>query len=75
MLRVQNRGRAIPPAELQDLFSPLKRLRGGDAAPNASRNLGLGLYIAERIVTAHGGTVAVTSSGGAGTEVTARRLR
>ncbi len=75
VLRVQNRGPAIPPAELPDLFSPLKRLRAGDAAPNASGNLGLGLYIAERIMTAHGGTIGVTSSPGAGTQVTARLPR
>lgn len=75
VLRVQNRGPAIPPVDLPDLFSPLKRLRASDPAANASGNLGLGLYIAEGIVTAHGGTIAVTSSAGAGTEVTVRLPR
>jgi len=75
VLRVQNRGPAIGASEVTDLFSPLKRLRAGGAVPNASGNLGLGLYIAERIVTAHGGTIAVTSSAGAGTEFIVRLPR
>ena len=67
VLQVQNRGATIPPADIPGLFSPFKRLRAGDTQPNPSNNLGLGLYIAERVVTAHGGTIEVTSSDAAGT--------
>ncbi|MBA3404278.1 MAG: sensor histidine kinase, partial [Gemmatimonadaceae bacterium] len=38
-------------------------------------NMGLGLYIAERIVTAHGGTIDVRSSDEAGTLFTVRMPR
>ena len=70
VLRVHNRGPAIPPSDLHGLFSPLKRLKSGEAAPAASSSLGLGLYIVERIVTAHGGTIDVSSSNDAGTSFT-----
>jgi signal transduction histidine kinase len=75
VLRVHNDGPAIPPSDLQALFSPFKRLRSGEAAPRDSSNLGLGLYIAERIVTAHGGTIEVRSSAEAGTLFTVRLPR
>jgi len=72
---VHNRGPAIPTTELHGLFSPLKRLRSGGVTGRASSNLGLGLYIAERIVTAHSGTIAVQSSDAAGTTFTVRLPR
>lgn len=75
VLRVHNRGAAIPANELPEIFSPLKRLRSGARAAPGSRNLGLGLYIVERIVVAHDGTIDVTSSGGAGTLFTVRLPR
>ena len=59
---------------LRDLFSPFKRLHSGDAGGRAS-SLGLGLYIAERIVTAHGGSIEVESSDNAGTFFTVRLPR
>lgn len=75
VLRVHNRGQAIPTSDLNSLFSPFKGLGSGDAAASDSSNLGLGLYIAERIVTAHGGTIDVNSSGAAGTSFTVRLPR
>ena len=75
VLRVRNGGRAIPPQKLPGLFDPLKRLHAGDAAARNGGHLGLGLYIAERIVTAHGGTIEVASSPDAGTEFTVRLPR
>lgn len=75
VVRVHNRGRAIPAPELHGLFSPFKRLRAGASAARDSSNLGLGLYIAERIITAHGGTIAATSSADAGTLFTVRLPR
>lgn len=70
VLQVHNQGPAIPASDLHGLFSPLKRLRSGETAERASSNLGLGLYIAEQIVTAHGGTIDVSSSDDAGTSFT-----
>jgi signal transduction histidine kinase len=70
VLQVHNQGPAIPASDLHGLFSPLKRLRSGETAERASSNLGLGLYIAEQIVTAHGGTIDVSSSDDTGTSFT-----
>ncbi len=75
VVRVHNRGPAISPTALPGLFDPLKRLRSGEPAAHRSGNLGLGLYIAERIVTAHGGTIDVDSSDEAGTSFTVRLPR
>ena len=75
VLRVHNSGRAIPTAELPTLFDPLKRLASGGSVGGDSSNLGLGLYIAERIVAAHGGTIEVESSAEAGTLFTVRLPR
>jgi signal transduction histidine kinase len=70
VLRVHNRGPEIPAAELPALFDPLKRLGSGETPAGHSSNLGLGLYIAERIVVAHGGSIVVESSNEAGTTFT-----
>ena len=75
VLQVHNRGPAIPAQELPELFSPLKRLTSGEPAAHHSGSLGLGLYIAERIVTAHGGSIGVNSSDDAGTFFTVRLPR
>ncbi len=75
VLRVHNHGEAIAASDLSGLFSPLKRLRPGQSEMWTSTNLGLGLYIAEQIVTAHGGTIDVSSSGDAGTSFTVRLPR
>ena len=70
VLRVHNQGRAIPKSDFPGLFSPFKRLKSGEVADGNATSLGLGLYIAERIVTAHGGTIDVASSDAAGTTFT-----
>ncbi len=71
-LTVQNHGPPIDPDFLPLLFSPFAR--GGRAGGSAA-GLGLGLYIAERIIDAHGGKLLVESSLEAGTrfEVTLPR--
>jgi signal transduction histidine kinase len=75
VLRVHNHGPAIPPAALRGLFSPLKQLRARPPAAHDARHLGLGLYIAERVVAAHGGSIDVTSSDADGTAFTVRLPR
>ncbi|GAC1649827.1 MAG: sensor histidine kinase [Gemmatimonadaceae bacterium] len=67
VLRVHNYGPTIPTEDLHALFSPFKRLRSGETVARDASRLGLGLYIADRIVTAHGGTIDVRSSREAGT--------
>jgi signal transduction histidine kinase len=77
VLRMHNYGPPISTADLQGLFSPFKRVLSGApaAAPRDAGNLGLGLYIAERIVSAHGGTMDVRSSAETGTLFTVRLPR
>ncbi len=74
VVQVHNLGPAIPPSELPGIFGAFKRLRSHqDPDPNGS--LGLGLYIADNIVLAHGGELDVTSSAAAGTTFTVRLPR
>lgn len=70
-IAVANGGAPIPAELMPMLFEPF--CRGNREAPTAS--LGLGLYIAERIATAHGGSIAVTSTQAEGTRFTVRLPR
>lgn len=65
---VHNIGRPIPPDLLPRLFHPL--VRGVDNAGESS-SVGLGLYIVDAIVKAHGGAMSVSSSPEFGTSFTA----
>jgi signal transduction histidine kinase len=61
-LDVRDRGRGIAPEDQQRIFEQFER-----AADNkVSAGLGLGLYISRQIVEAHGGTIGVSSTLGAG---------
>jgi signal transduction histidine kinase len=62
-LEVHNGG-AIPESLLPMLFDPF---RGSRQRPDASRGLGLGLYIVKEIANAHGGSIDVSSSDTEGT--------
>ncbi len=72
VVSVHNDGVPIPPDAIGGIFNSLTR--GGreeSANGKGSTNLGLGLYITKQIVSAHGGTVGVTSSEKDGTTFTA----
>ena len=63
-LCVQNYGPPIDPAFLPLIFSPFAR---GETTRGSSAGLGLGLYVSERIIAAHGGRLSVQSTQQAGT--------
>ena len=65
-IRVADRGPGIPPDEQKHVFEPF--FRGRRAVEDQVHGTGLGLNIVKRIAEAHGGTVAVRSSGVGGTE-------
>jgi len=69
-LKVHNEGPPIPPERLDRLFAPLQR--ASDEIDRHTRSLGLGLYIVDSIVRAHGGTVNVQSTEETGTTFTVR---
>jgi signal transduction histidine kinase len=65
-VRVSDAGIGIPRADQSRIFQAFERL------PTAERvgGLGLGLYIGRQIATAHGGTLSVESTAGAGATFT-----
>lgn len=67
---IHNSGPPIPADQLNGLFNPMKAAEGGTLRGGPSGNLGLGLYIAERIVNAHHGSIGVDSSESDGTTFT-----
>jgi signal transduction histidine kinase len=67
-LAVHNGGPPIPQQALSSVFEPLAR----GSAEGQSHSIGLGLFIARAIVTAHGGDIQVSSSTDAGTTFTVR---
>jgi signal transduction histidine kinase len=71
-IAIHNDGAAIPADRLNGIFNPMKaRGAAGTAATTGpSGNLGLGLYIAERIVNAHRGRIDVASAKERGTTFT-----
>jgi signal transduction histidine kinase len=67
-ITVHNEGTPLTPAQLNGIFGSMKaaQQRGKESAGPLG-HLGLGLYIAERIAHAHGGTIKVESSHSGGT--------
>jgi PAS domain S-box-containing protein len=62
VVQVANEGAPIPPALLPTLFDPFRR--GERDRVGGKDGLGLGLFIARAIATAHGGTLEVRSAPG-----------
>lgn len=67
-LAVHNGGVPIPPNMMPSIFEPLVR----GQAEGAVHSIGLGLFIARAIVTAHGGEIGARSTSDHGTTFTAR---
>jgi CheY-like chemotaxis protein len=68
---IEDEGRGIPAEDLGSIFGMFTQSRQGLARTEGG--LGLGLTIAERIVTSHGGTISATSDGvGKGARFTIR---
>ena len=68
-VRVHNLGTPIPPAFMAVIFEPFRRAVPEDGSPHG---LGLGLYIVQQIVLAHGGEIHVQSNAREGTAFTMR---
>jgi len=66
-IAVHNHGAAIPEDQLDGIFNAMKLQTTPTKSTGASANLGLGLYIADRIVHAHKGRIEVVSSEERGT--------
>ena len=69
-IAVHNRGAVIPEDQLDGIFNAMKLQTMPGKSTGSSANLGLGLYIADRIVHAHKGRIEVTSSEERGTAFT-----
>ena len=68
VLSVQNDGPVIPKEQFAELFHAMKR--SGTDGTRSDSHLGLGLYIVDQIVAAHGGSIEVRSSKEQGTTFT-----
>ena len=73
VITVHNDGPVIPPDEVAQIFQAMKHAGGGSGRDR--RHLGLGLYIVDKLVAAHGGSVQVQSSVPEGTTFTVRLPR
>jgi sigma-B regulation protein RsbU (phosphoserine phosphatase) len=73
-LSVHNEGPPIPAEQQAAIFQDGQRVGASSAAADR-RHQGLGLYIVERIVAAHGGAVSLRSTSAEGTTFTIRLPR
>jgi signal transduction histidine kinase len=69
VISVRNQGPAIAPDQIGRIFDGMKAL-GASHDGDRRQHLGLGLYIVDKIVHAHRGSVMVESSTGDGTVFT-----
>ncbi|MEP6720175.1 MAG: sensor histidine kinase [Variovorax sp.] len=75
VLAVHSIGATISPGLLPTIFDPLVRAVDDVAWQASGANMGLGLYAAHEIVTAHSGVISVTSSDEDGTRFEVRLPR
>jgi signal transduction histidine kinase len=68
VIAVADDGAGMSADDLAHVFDPFRRGAGVDAVPGT----GLGLFVARRIVEAHGGEIAVDAARGAGSTFTVR---
>ena len=73
VIEVGNRGEPIPAAMMPFIFDAYRRGRMDHSS--RTRGLGLGLFIAQQIARAHGGSIGVTSTESDGTTFRARLPR
>jgi signal transduction histidine kinase len=73
VIRVHNEGMPIPEQEQAQLFDLFRRhAQLSEEEKNYRKNLGLGLYIVREIVSAHGGSITLTSTEAEGTDFVIR---
>jgi PAS domain S-box-containing protein len=70
VLAVRDQGAGIPAEDLQRIFQAFER--GASTTDEVPQGLGLGLFIAQQIVNALGGTLEVTSTEGQGATFTVK---
>jgi signal transduction histidine kinase len=75
VVAVYNEGDPIPVQSLPTIFDPMVRPKAATSSIRRPGSIGLGLYIARQIATAHGGRIDVTSTADAGTTFTLRLPR
>jgi signal transduction histidine kinase len=75
LMSVHNDGDPIPSSKINVIFDSFTRAQNGEIEREGAMNLGLGLYIAKRIVLAHKGDISVVSTTQAGTTITVRLPR
>jgi two-component system, chemotaxis family, CheB/CheR fusion protein len=69
-IRVIDQGKGIPTEDLPLVFSKFFTVSGPDRA--TSKGLGLGLFIAQELISAHGGSISAESNPGQGATLTIR---
>lgn len=67
-VEIRDRGRGVPESELPRIFEPFYRV--GDSAGSDDGRSGIGLAIAKRAATLHGGTIDARNGAGGGLVVT-----
>lgn len=70
LISVTDHGVGIPPEKLAHIFERFYRVPEVDVQTGSSSGVGLGLYIAQKIIERHDGRLAVTSTPGQGSTFT-----
>ena len=65
VIEIGDNGLGIPKEDLQLVFN--RFYRGGDEMTRTTRGTGLGLYLVQQIIEAHGGRIEVVDTGPSGT--------